>query len=135
MKTDLVATGFIINDNKILLIHHAKLDKWLPVGGHMEPDEVPDQTVLREIKEETNLDVEIISGGTSQHPLPFSINVHNVGDHDHCSFDFLCKVRNVEELRINNELKAFKWFSREELDTVLPGVRELALKAFDLLSE
>jgi len=66
-----MATGFIINDHKILLIHHAKLDKWLPVGGHMKPDETPDQTFLHEIKEETNLDAEIISVGTSQRPLPF----------------------------------------------------------------
>ncbi|HLE05986.1 MAG TPA: NUDIX domain-containing protein, partial [Candidatus Nanoarchaeia archaeon] len=85
MKTDLVATGFIIDNNKILLIHHKKLDTWLPVGGHMELNETPDQTLLREIKEETNLDVELISRADSSLPLPFSINVHSVGDHNHCS--------------------------------------------------
>jgi uncharacterized cupin superfamily protein len=31
MKTDLVVAGYIIHQNKVLLIHHRKLDLWLPV--------------------------------------------------------------------------------------------------------
>ena len=31
--------------------------KWMGVGGHIEPGETPDQALVREIKEETNLDV------------------------------------------------------------------------------
>ena len=31
--------------------------KWMGVGGHIEPGETPDQALVREVKEETNLDV------------------------------------------------------------------------------
>ena len=31
--------------------------KWMGVGGHIEPGETPGQALVREIKEETNLDV------------------------------------------------------------------------------
>ena len=31
--------------------------KWMGVGGHLEPGETKDQALIREIKEETNLDV------------------------------------------------------------------------------
>ncbi len=37
------------------------INKWLPVGGHIEQNETPDEALLREIKEETNLDVELLN--------------------------------------------------------------------------
>ena len=61
MKTDLVVSGYIFHNDKVLLIHHAKLDKWLPVGGHIDENETPDQALRREVKEETNLDIEILN--------------------------------------------------------------------------
>ncbi|MCX6709315.1 MAG: NUDIX domain-containing protein [Candidatus Woesearchaeota archaeon] len=55
MKTDLVVSAYIFNQDKVLLIHHKKLNLWLPVGGHIDKDETPDEAILREIKEETPL--------------------------------------------------------------------------------
>lgn len=41
-----------------MLLHlHKKLGKWLPVGGHIEQGELPDMAALREIKEESALEV------------------------------------------------------------------------------
>ena len=49
----------IINENnKILLIHQLKGHWGLP-KGHVEDNETEEQTAIREVKEETNLDVEI----------------------------------------------------------------------------
>ena len=59
MKTDLVVAGYIFSKDKVLLIHHKKLDLWLPVGGHIEKNETPDEALLREIKEEIGIDVRI----------------------------------------------------------------------------
>ena len=42
--------------NRIMLIDHAKAKAWLPPGGHVEIDEDPTATVLREAKEELNID-------------------------------------------------------------------------------
>lgn len=143
MKVDLVVAGYLIHDDKVLLIHHKKIGKWIPPGGHIEKDETPDETVEREFKEELNLDVEILNRNdipnegsiTEQLAVPFYVNVHNVGDHEHCCFFYLCMPKNPEALKLNkDELNDFKWFSFEDLeqDHVPPDVRSIAKKAFNV---
>ena len=145
MKTDLVIAGFLIHDNKVLLIHHKKLDLWLPVGGHIDADEIPDDALKREFKEEVNLDVEILNkkdipdGGNIKRQLavPFYVNVHSVGDHDHCCLYYLCKLKSPEGLKINeSELKDAKWFSIEELEQehIPADTKNIALRAFKLFT-
>ena len=55
------AAGIIIKDGKILLMRRRKSgrDYYVIPGGDIEKDETPKITVLRELKEETNLDTEI----------------------------------------------------------------------------
>ena len=144
-KIDLTVAGYIFNGDKLLLIHHKKLDKWLPVGGHIDLNETPDKALCREIKEEVNLDVDVI--GKSSVPfvgnvvvnlaLPFHTNVHSVGDHDHYCLFYLCDVKDASQLQHNDELKNTRWFSFEELyDEIVPeDVREIAKEAFRLRLE
>ena len=78
------ASGFLVHEDKILLIKHKKLGFWLPPGGHLDEDELPHQAAEREFWEETGLKVKAISAGkqlvadgkTSYHPLPLAINLH-----------------------------------------------------------
>jgi len=145
MKTDLVVAGFIFFENKVLLVHHKKLDLWLPVGGHIKKNETPDGALLREIKEETKMDVEILNqssiplGGNINKSLtnPFYVNVHSAGDHEHCCFFYVCKALNPENLQINDELKNFGWFSNSELSKppITSDVKNITLKAFELLQK
>ncbi len=145
MKTDLVVTGYIIHANKVLLVHHRKLDLWLAVGGHIDENETPDQALLREIKEEVGIDAEILSvsdlprEGNVKYNLatPFYVNVHSVGDHDHCSLFYVCKAINPKQLKINNELKNFKWFTKNDLnkDQIPANVKNEALKAFEIYNQ
>jgi len=145
MKTDLVVAGYLIHDNKVLLVHHKKLDKWLPPGGHIHENETPNEAIKREFKEELNLDVEILNRNdipregniTEQLAVPFYVNVHNVGDHEHCCFFYLCKPKNPESLKLNkSELKDFKWFPPKQLDQdhIPADVRNIAKKAFGVLT-
>ena len=58
-------TGFIINENnELLLLEHENIYGikfwWLP-GGGLEENESYESGLIREIKEELNIDVEIIS--------------------------------------------------------------------------
>ncbi len=55
------ASALIIDNDKVLLVFHKKFNVWLYPGGHVEKNENPDETLLREVKEETGLEVEIIS--------------------------------------------------------------------------
>jgi 8-oxo-dGTP diphosphatase len=40
---------------QLLLVDHKNAQLWLPSGGHVEPNEHPYQTVIRELKEELQL--------------------------------------------------------------------------------
>lgn len=145
MKTELVVGGFLIHNNRILLIHHRKLDKWLPPGGHINENETPDEALEREFAEELNLKIEILNkiavapenNIKKQLAVPFYINVHSVGDHDHCCLFYLCRPKNQEHLEVNkSELKDFAWFSSEELGQkrIPVDVRNIAIKAFELFN-
>ena len=48
----------IINDGKVLLVKH-NIGHWDFPKGHVEEGETEEETARREVKEETNLDVEI----------------------------------------------------------------------------
>lgn len=52
---------YLFKDNKVLMLYRDKKDidinknKWIGVGGHIEKGESPEQAVIREVKEETNI--------------------------------------------------------------------------------
>lgn len=58
-KIDFVASGIIIDKNAVLMIWHSKLNAWLFPGGHIEYNETMEEAVIRECKEEVNLDTEV----------------------------------------------------------------------------
>ena len=142
MKTDLVVAGYIIHENKVLLIHHKKLNLWLPVGGHIEKDETPDEAMIREAKEEIGIDVEIHnmselpfgSNVSKNLAVPFHVNVHKAGDHEHCCFFYLCTCKNNSLEIDKNEVNGFQWFNSDELkDEKVPlDVKHIAWKAFEI---
>ena len=57
--------GAIIRDHHILLIRHRENESgrsyWILPGGGIEPGETEEDCVRREIKEETNLNVRVVS--------------------------------------------------------------------------
>ncbi len=65
MQRHFTVTGFVSAQGRTAL-HWHKFGMWLPPGGHVEANEDPVEAVLREVKEETGLDVEIVPAG-----LPF----------------------------------------------------------------
>src|SRR5262245_46596009 len=51
---------FVVHNGLVLLHHHRKLGKWLPPGGHIEEDELPDDAARREVLEETGVRVRLV---------------------------------------------------------------------------
>ena len=98
------ATGFVINGDATLLHWHHRVKAWLPPGGHIEPDEDPVQAILREVKEETGLDVQLIPtqqiphiSNLEQVPPPRTILVEDVydqkvGKHQHIDMIYFCHI-------------------------------------------
>ncbi|MBD3310029.1 NUDIX domain-containing protein [Candidatus Woesearchaeota archaeon] len=127
MRIDMVVAGYLVHEGKVLLIKHRKLGKWLPVGGHIEKDEIPDDALKREFKEEVNLRIEIIDSmknlqvdsDVRQLKNPFHVNVHNVGDHEHCCLFYICRTADSNSLKMNrDELLDFRWLSGQEIDEI-----------------
>lgn len=142
MRLELVAAALIVRDDRILLVWHKKLMEWLPPGGHIEPNETPDDAAKREALEETGLEIEIrdsqprapIDGVTRNLPTPFLIDVHSVGDHEHCCLYYLAKLTNPNQaVKLNrNEVENYRWFAESDLKPQVPSdvqqISRLALK-------
>ncbi len=68
------------------LLHHVKAGVWLYPGGHIDPNEDPAQAAVREVREETGVEVEIVAEERFRHPAvgvvasPFAILVMPVSD-------------------------------------------------------
>lgn len=140
MKTQIVVCGYIFYEDKVLLIHHKKLNLWLPVGGHIDEGEIPDEALIREIKEEVGLEVDLPKPSLEGKYVkglatPFNVNLHSVGDHDHCGLYYICKAKNNNIILNKEELNNFKWFSKEELDKIPIDVKDQCLLAFKLLTD
>ncbi len=121
------SAGYLIKDGKVFLAHHKKFNKWTPPGGHIEENETPDQAVVREWKEELNLDVEVVPAHESAFagdsnatpiPMPFHIDLEREGfDVPHIGYFFYVKLLDENQIvRLQaDELHSAKWFSADEL--------------------
>lgn len=56
----LVSYFVCVDGGHVLLVDHKNAQLWLPSGGHVEPDEHPRDTVLREAREELHLEAEFL---------------------------------------------------------------------------
>jgi 8-oxo-dGTP pyrophosphatase MutT (NUDIX family) len=75
------ASAAVIDPERALvcLVDHVKLGRRLQPGGHVEPDdEGPAQAALREVREETGLEVRLHPFA----PRPFDVDVHEFPERD-----------------------------------------------------
>ncbi len=70
MTRDLAVSVFVVWRSRVLLHFHPKLKIWLPPGGHVEPNEVPDEAAVREVLEETGVAVELVGDRAIDAPGP-----------------------------------------------------------------
>jgi len=140
---DFVAGAFIVRDGKILFLNHKKYGIWLQPGGHVEPGETPDEAAVRETKEETGLDVEVVGDeeefdnfSAVDLPKPFNINLHEIEEGRwHLDFQYLVEIVGEEKEDYEYDDEDMKWLSREEIESeeydMPENVRKSALKALD----
>jgi len=142
LEKHFTASALIIEDNQVLLLHHKKLDVWLYPGGHIEKNETPEQAVLREVMEETGLNVEImgeidnkladVKADVSVMHNPYVILCELVGNHYHNDIVYLCKISGDNgEIKYNKqESSDIKFFSASDLVDIklFPNFRRLLEK-------
>lgn len=123
MKRHFCASAFIIDPytKKILLVKHKKNRKWTQPGGHMEENETPEETALREAYEETGLHVRLLGERFPREedfirPLGIQCNRHSTGD-THIDIIYAAVPNDDSKEKINlEESDDIGWFSREELE-------------------
>jgi 8-oxo-dGTP pyrophosphatase MutT (NUDIX family) len=145
MRRHFTATAFVINNNRCLLLWHKRLKRWMPPGGHVDPNETPEETARRECKEETGLDVEIV--GEQQEDMfrenpdegrmlkkPFALLLENIPESKerkepaHQHMDFVYRARPLDETQplalLEEEGSELRWFTREDIEA-LDSKREI----------
>jgi 8-oxo-dGTP pyrophosphatase MutT (NUDIX family) len=142
-----VATGYVVFEGKTLLLLHKKLGMWLPPGGHIDEGELPDEACLREIKEETGLDAEIVSPKRRPDPKapgvqylhqPSHVQLEDIPNHpQHIDLIYFCTVKSAQAVRAVEEADDMRWFSAEELDAphIRDEVRDTARLAIQFVSK
>lgn len=132
MIKQFVATVYIVQDDKVLLIHHRKLLKWLPPGGHLEPNELPSEAAIREAKEETGLDVRLVSQdnltvdrwNAKSFPRPYLCLLEEIPTHkgtpahQHIDFVYVGELVGGSEQQKLDEIDGMRWFTLEELESL-----------------
>jgi 8-oxo-dGTP diphosphatase len=104
--------------NRILLIKRSTppfVGYWALPGGRVDPGETVEQTIVREVKEETGLDVTVINKVGEYHEQ----GVQGGAEYDYYPACFLVKVVGGEIKKQESEIKEIKLFSLNAVPTAL----------------
>jgi 8-oxo-dGTP pyrophosphatase MutT (NUDIX family) len=131
-KIDFTVAIFVVQKGKVLLIHHRNLNKWLPLGGHIELDEDPEQAAIREAREESGLEVELLGerppttgAGTRALIAPRFLDIHYISEtHEHIGMIYWARPKNGQLALSASEHHDIRWCSSEDLDALRPAMSE-----------
>lgn len=143
MKRDFTATALVINSKQeVLLLWHKRLQRWLPPGGHIDPNELPEEAAIRECKEETGLDVTIpdewplnvfagaeSEGRMQKRPIATEIQYipasHERNEPAHEHMDFVFRAIPIDEQQLllitAQEATQLRWFTKQEVAVMDPS--------------
>ena len=122
--------GILIENERILLIEHSKNDKkyWLVPGGGVDWGESTAESLIREYKEETNLDIEVESFLFLSETIAPDKEKHVINLY----FKVKRKDTSKEDLKLGNEemLTDLKFFEKEKIKNIklYPNIKEQIIK-------
>ena len=122
--------GILIENERILLIEHSKNDKkyWLVPGGGVDWGESTAESLIREYKEETNLDIEVESFLFLSETIAPDNEKHVINLY----FKVKRKDTSKEDLKLGNEemLTDLKFFEKEKIKNIklYPNIKEQIIK-------
>jgi 8-oxo-dGTP diphosphatase len=133
------ATVFVLEhlgpSPRLLFVRHGKghlAGLWLPPGGHLEPDERPDEAAVREVREETGLFVDLLdlapgcplrpSPVVERIPQPHHIQVEAIAAsgtepaHRHLDYLFVAVAAPGSLEPVGEPGRPVRWLGESELD-------------------
>jgi 8-oxo-dGTP pyrophosphatase MutT (NUDIX family) len=122
------ASCFIIDpEGRLLLHHHRRLNRWLQMGGHLEPGEDPVAAALREGREESGLeDLRIISDGIADldvHRIPAS---RGEPEHRHYDVRYIARTNSADSIAADaRESSQLMWFDLDRAAALMQGDESL----------
>lgn len=155
MDRHLTVSGFVVHEGRVALHWHRKNAMWLPAGGHIEPGESPAEAVLREIKEEFDIQASIAAlaphvdytPGPTQEEPPFTVLICPVGPgHEHIDMVYFCRAERGYPGRSYDADGPVQWFDIAALEVGTasyngssiafpPDVQALGIESIRLLKE
>jgi 8-oxo-dGTP diphosphatase len=88
------------DENRILFCHRRDYDLWNLPGGRLENGEAPWKGVIREVKEETGFDVEVVKMS----------GVYSKPETNDIVLQFVCRITGGE-MTLNDEADKIKYFA------------------------
>jgi len=131
-KIDFTVAIFVVHEGRVLVIHHRKLDRWLPLGGHIELEEDPEQAALRETREESGLDVQLLGErppttgpGTRALIGPRYLDIHRISDtHEHIGMIYFARPKGGQVTLAQAEHHDICWCGANQLDALQPPMSD-----------
>lgn len=138
---DFTVAVFVVHHDHVLLHPHRKLGIWLPPGGHIEPNELPDEAALREVEEEAGITVELVGGygveiddpaAPQQLVRPQGIQLEDISPgHQHIDLIYYARPAGALADELPPPIDDMRWLREEDLDAIglTDEVRTWALQA------
>ncbi|WP_397599554.1 NUDIX hydrolase [Silvanigrella sp.] len=128
------SSAFVVNSNftQILFTYHAKLKKWLQLGGHCDGEHLIHNSAMREAMEESGLknlnfinilefpNIYNYNDINKNIPIPFDLDIHLIPERNHEPAHFHFDIRYLliadekENIVISEESLDLKWISMQE---------------------
>lgn len=137
---DFTATTFVVSRGRTLLLWHNKMQAWLPPGGHIDNDELPEDAARREVLEESGLDVELLEpppapwGDVRILHRPVCVLLENIEPgHQHIDLIYFARALSERVEISRREAAEYRWFAADDLDApeVADDIRALGLQALE----
>lgn len=148
MKLDrsLTSSVYVVYGDKVLLHRHKKYNTLFPLGGKMNSHEVPHETAIREVYEESGLMVELYSvedklnlGRVIQLHNPVYTILENVGHEvENIDFIYFAKASSDKVNPAKGESKDLYWFTENEIlknNEIKIHVKSMALEALNVFNK
>ena len=122
LEGHVTGSAWILSDDheRVLLTHHAKLGRWLQLGGHSDGDPDPFRVALREAREESGLR-ELLLFDPDGDPFPLDIDIHEIPSraaepaHLHYDVRYLLVAAPGQRLVRSDESRELRWVERSRL--------------------